>query len=250
LNGISQAIGDSSVYFYDRGNKAIQEKNYPLADSMFTISLKYLRHPDTYYNRAAVRKKMGNMKGYCIDLGNAANMKDTVANRLFWKNCGKMDTVYYPHIISVDKDNFIYMDIIAKCIYTTDAKFNRFDSKKKLIASWEITNNDTIFYLTPTPPKYPEDESQITENLRYITPNYQSDVLLLGLGFTVLPDGNMEDIKIASVGVDKYYEDQIVKVFKKYTRKWTPGKFEGRSVKYRKTIFWSVKYIEKKYGEK
>ncbi len=61
---------------YVLGNTAIAKKEYDRADSLFTLSLRILPHPDTYYNRAVCRRRMNDFSGYCVDLASAANMSN------------------------------------------------------------------------------------------------------------------------------------------------------------------------------
>lgn len=255
FSGIFGQTKDSASYYYSLGNEELGRMNYTVADSLYSLSLKYFKHPDTYFNQALARKKLGNMKGYCIDLSNAANLRDTAANKLFWKNCIKIDTLYY------NKDNsnaskyaFSYMDIISKCIYTTDCTYKRFNIDKNIIVSAEVINDDTLFYTTPNPPKYPEDEKEIVENLKYVVPQEddikKEKIHTIIIAFTVLENGSMNDIKILTLGVDKKYEEEIINVFKKYTRTWIPARYNGIPVKFRKKIMYRVKYVEKNYGEK
>ena len=49
-------------FFYQEGVKAAHLNKYPAADSLFTLSLNIQPHPDAYFNRAAIRLRLGNQK--------------------------------------------------------------------------------------------------------------------------------------------------------------------------------------------
>jgi hypothetical protein len=140
------------------------------------------------------------------------------------------------------------MDITTKCIYTTDLSYKRIDYNKKVLVSMKVINNDSIFYVTPSPPKYPENENNIIENLKYIVPAEDerkgNNLFTVFLTFTILENGSMTDISVFSIYVKEKYDRQIISVFKKYTKNWTPAKFNGRPVKYRKTLAWQVEYVK------
>jgi hypothetical protein len=85
---------DTSLIYYESGLKAFKHKKYKLADSLFTLSANLTPHPDTYFNRAAVREKMGDKKGFCQDVLKATSFGDKEAGALFGKECGMTDTFY------------------------------------------------------------------------------------------------------------------------------------------------------------
>lgn len=85
-----------AVKLYDAGNSAFAKNDYRKADSLFTLSLDLEPHPDAYYNRAVCRRKLGDSKGYCMDMGAASRIGDNEAYKIFWKQCAKLDTVLTP----------------------------------------------------------------------------------------------------------------------------------------------------------
>lgn len=238
---------DKATEFYLAGNDAVAIRKYALADSLYTLSLNIMPHPDTYYNRATVRKRLKDMKGYCIDIGNAANMRDTVALREFWKDCGKVDTNYYDkNNQRSTKQDFEFYEIITGCIYTTDAKYSKYAKPKKRIVEYEVKNNDTLFFLTEIPPHYPQGESQVIENIKYIYPpkeerNGKKQAIVV-MSYTILKTGEISDINASVIGFSKEYTQTLIDALKTNTKKWRPAEQNGRKVKFRKNAMFVIAF--------
>lgn len=92
LISISQ-ISDATR-FYEAAVKASGSQKFRTADSLFTLAANLEPHPDTYFNRASVRLRLENKKGYCEDLACSSAMGDAEALSLFCKVCGQADTVF------------------------------------------------------------------------------------------------------------------------------------------------------------
>ncbi|MDI1354516.1 MAG: energy transducer TonB [bacterium] len=108
---------------------AFDADHYKTADSLFTLAIDSGGIGYTYYMRALVRSKLGNRKGYCNDLANAAERYNEDSKYLFKSNCGTIDTIYHDGhetLTSKDKARSVilrYHD--AKYNYDIDFKYAR-----------------------------------------------------------------------------------------------------------------------------
>lgn len=92
---IANAQNKKEHMAFEQGVIAFSEQRYILADSLFSIALNYKKQPDTYFNRGMVRRKIGDEKGFCLDIRQAALMGDKDAKKLYYILCSQRDTVYY-----------------------------------------------------------------------------------------------------------------------------------------------------------
>ncbi len=153
---------DKSLEYFDAGNIAVNKGQYVIADSLFSLSLRLKATADTYYNRAAVRKKLNRMGDYCSDIGLAASLNDKESSDLFWRDCCSKDTLYSDKEgAKTNKEAHAYFEVVCKMKYSTDNSYRKYTSSNKKIVSFDVTNNDTIYSLTPTLPIYSEKEEFI-----------------------------------------------------------------------------------------
>lgn len=137
---------DESKELYDLGNVAFSQKEYKKADSLFTLSLNILPHPDTYYNRAVCRNKLNNFAGYCTDLAAAASLNDKESRRIYWKVCAKTDTIFKKGNAELaNKTNYEVAELITSYEYNSNFDYEKIDSMGNILLSRIRLNNDTIY---------------------------------------------------------------------------------------------------------
>ena len=130
-----------------------------LQNSLFTISIDLLPHPDTYYNRAACRKKLGDFNGYCIDLFVCSRYGDKEAEKIFWEKCGEFDTTYnnFNDDINSDSSNAVFKEIVQSAKLVDFYHCFQYNFKEELIVHYYISKNDTIYMESNvlTDPEFP-----------------------------------------------------------------------------------------------
>ena len=72
-----------STEYYNKGVEYLNNKNYTVADSLFTTSLEYYPSVDAYYNLAASKLKQGDTCSLCHNLKKAALLGDTVSTKYY-----------------------------------------------------------------------------------------------------------------------------------------------------------------------
>lgn len=228
---------DRSLEYYNHGNNAVSNKQYELADSLFTLSLNLKPTADTYYNRAIVRKKLNKMSDYCLDIGSASSFDDKESTDLFWKDCCSKDTIYYNKgNIEIEKGEHAFYEVVCKMKYSTDNSYRKYSPSNKKLVSYEVKGQDTIFVLTQKPPTYPESEEYIKMILMNNSVLKQEDIKNLKVWwavvtYTVLKNGENSDITCKS-NLGKEYNEKVEAVFKKYIKKWQPAEYNGKKVNY------------------
>ena len=242
---------DKSLEYFDAGNIAVNKEQYQLADSLFTLSIKLKATADTYYNRAAVRKKLNRMADYCSDIGLAASLNDQESTDLFWRDCCSKDTLYSDKDgANTGKGTHAYYEVVCKMKYSTDNSYRKYTSINKKIVSFDVTNNDTIYSLTPTPPIYAEKEEFIKmilmnncelkkEDIKNIT------VPWVVVSYTVQKNGENGNIKCKS-NIGKVYDEKVEAIFKKYIKNWKPAEYNGKKVNYAMSVAFVPKVISNK----
>ncbi|MDF2436059.1 MAG: hypothetical protein K0Q95_435 [Bacteroidota bacterium] len=232
---------NEAIKYYEEGNKAANMGRLALADSLYTVSINISPDNNSYFNRAVVRKKMHDQKGYCLDLGTASGLNDHEATKLYWKDCGSVDTVFYDRQDSVVKKGaHASLAVVSKSKYTTYMRYKKMELSKKIIVHFEVLNDDTIFYVTPNPPKYPESEENITAMLyKNVVPTEAEKGSLpltyVLVSFNVLENGEIANI-LATSALEKTFTDRLVVALRKNIKKWQPAMYENRPVKYKKYI--------------
>ena len=232
---------NKSLDYYNEGSKAATNKQYQLADSLYTLSLNLKPNADTYYNRAVVRKNLNRMSDYCSDIGSASALEDKESTDLFWKDCCSKDTIYYNKGGSVtNKGDHDYFVVLCKMKYSPDNSYRKYSRTNKKLVSYEVKNSDTVFSLTPVPPVYPENEDNIKMILMNNTVLKEDDVKNMKVWwavvtYTVLKNGENADIKCKS-NIGKSYDDKVEAIFKKYIKKWQPAEYNGKKVKYSMSV--------------
>lgn len=235
------AQSDKSLEYYNAGNTAVSNKQYELADSLFTLSLNLKPTADTYYNRASVRKKLNKMNDYCSDIGSASALDDKESTDLFWKDCCSKDTIYYnKEGVAINKGGHSYYEVVCKMKYSSDNSYRKYNAINKKLVSYEVKENDTIFSLSPTPPIYPENEEYIKMILMNNTELKKEEVENLKywwavVTFTVLKNGENANVKCKS-NLGKSYDERVEIIFKKYIKKWKPAEYNGKKINYAMSV--------------
>jgi hypothetical protein len=232
---------NQAIKFYDEGNKATSMGNLILADSLYTLSIKIAPDNNAYFNRAVVRNKMHDIKGYCLDLGTASGLNDIEATQLYWKDCGIIDSVFYNKDGDIVKrGEHAFFEVVSKSKYTTYVRYKKMDLNRKVIVHYEVINNDTTFYTTPVPPKYSETEENIVNViLKNVIPTAKEKkshtFTFVLITFIVIENGTIANI-IVSSELEKSYDERLVEALKTNMKKWEPAKYENRPVKYKKYV--------------
>lgn len=235
-----------SLKYFEEANKATHSGQLLLADSLYTLSLALERHKDTYFNRAIVRKRLNRTADYCLDLGSASSMNDNEATKLYWKECGTIDSTYFnDELIPVKKGEHTFCEIKSKSKYSTYMRFKRINVKNELLVHFEVINDDSIFYLTTDPPKYPVSENDLISKIAgsVIPTNEEKSRInesIVIMTFKILPSGDIDEIMIFS-GLNKSYNDRLKESLEQQVKKWEPAKFENKPVIFKKWIKFYVK---------
>lgn len=247
---------DTSEIYYQAGIKEFSVRNYKVADSLFSISLKYNKHKDTYFNRAVSREKLNNKKGYCEDLVDASILGDTEALTVFCQTCGKaIDTLYFLSDNSKgDKKHFYYYKVNYTSNYVTPFDINFLNKYVEKEINEKVTkaiedryetifkpDNNGIYYNTETPVEFPGGdealEAFIKKNL--IIPDRIKNNKLQGkviLKFIINEDGSITDLKMLH-GMPDCMQCGVEAVkMAKLMPSWIPGTVKGKPVKCQWTL--------------
>ena len=135
-----------AVKLYDAGNSAFAKNDYRKADSLFTLSLDLEPHPDAYYNRAVCRRKLGDSKGYCMDMRAASKIGDKEAYKIFWKQCAKRDTIYKTmNGEAASAVNFDTREYVVSYNYNTNFEYEKYSRSDTLLLS-KFRDNNLVVY--------------------------------------------------------------------------------------------------------
>ncbi len=135
-----------SETLYDKGNAAVKRKDYRTADSLFTLSLNLVPHPNSYYNRAVCRRQLNDFKGYCIDLLAATSFDDLDAKNLYWSHCAKADTLYKKQTEEIaNKTDYETVEYITSYKYNTNFDYKKSSQSKKIMLSKIRVDNVVIY---------------------------------------------------------------------------------------------------------
>lgn len=225
---------------YQEGVKQSNVKKYEAADSLFTLSANLEPHPDTYFNRAAIRSRLNNKKGYCEDLACAAAMNDVESLDLFCKECGKADT-------SFNNNGLLQSWQAAYTVTYTSIHFvnnliGRYNAKKRLI---NIDWNEPWHYRNYTHQDSTNRVDEVAEfsggfvalarfiqaNLSYPIEAREAGISgTVNLEFVINSFGYVKNIKVIKgiVGCKScdYEAARIVAIMPR----WKPAKIDGKNV--------------------
>ena len=224
----------AAIKYYDAAVKYFNNKEYKIADSLFTLSNNLEPHKDTYFSRSVCRLHLGNKKGYCEDLAFATHLGDGEAHKLYWKYCGTADTVYLNKNDSVCKnEGHFYKQITYKSEYTNTNQVIKFDKNNFPVPI--INDSDTISSDLETIAEFPGGipalMNYLTANIKYpkmaIEANISGKVFLK---FVVFKDGTIRDVTVLK-GVSGCIEcdNEAIRVVNNITP-WKPSKVKGKNV--------------------
>lgn len=240
---------DPSVILYDKGNAAFARKDYRTADSLFTLSLNIVPHPDSYYNRAVCRRQLNDFKGYCLDLNSASELGDGESYRLYSKQCVKSDTTYKK--ISGDlatKADYEIVEYLKTYKYNTDFDYDKLDSAHKLTLS-KIRRNNEIIYKHCSEVRTAKYKTNLDTLIHFIKTqtNYleaiSANELAGYLNVSVMIDekGHPKNPVITFGTYDEITPILFKELFD--TLQWIPAKYNDRNVKSMVDI--NITYYEK-----
>ena len=233
-------IPDKSLEYFNSGNQALSQRQYFLADSLYTLSITLNPNPDTYYNRAYVKKKNNDLSGYCSDLNNATNLGDTISFKEFWAYCGKIDTTYFDisHNES-NKLNYNYFEITKKGFYTQNISFQKINREKKILLSFDVIDNDTIFEYGSIELEHPVFKNGevallkfIQNNLKYPKEDRERNITgIVYLSFIINEKGEIKNITVVrGIKGSLNLEKEAMRVVAVMPN-WIPGRYNGRPIK-------------------
>ena len=232
---------------YQEATKAFVNKDYVLADSLYTVTLRYRPNADTYFKRAMTRQKLNRQKGYDEDLVFAAAMGDNESYTLLKKDFEKADTLRITiKIVNVDSTELGFYHVsysTSKTKEVLDAKFN--DQNKILNVTWytPLAQIDTI---AEEPAEFTGGlkalMKYISMNVRY--PSYAREKGISGkayLKFEVTQTGAIDRVVLLK-GVEdcKECDEEAMRVVAGMPR-WMPARLNGRLVKTYFTLPFSFK---------
>ena len=85
----------SALKLYKLGVESFNNKDYKTADSLFTKSVELEPYPNTYFNLASTKKKLGDNCGFCNYIEMASKLGDEEASELFSSRCFTYYTTFY-----------------------------------------------------------------------------------------------------------------------------------------------------------
>lgn len=229
----------TALGFYEQGVKASNLKNNRLADSLFSLSADLEPHPDTYFNRATVRARVNDVKGYCEDMACSAAMGDLEALSLFCKNCGKVDTVLNKaQMLNLWQEKY---SVKYKCLYFDNSLIGRYNSKNKLLGfGWALkpdTNHikDSSEVREERPAEFP---GGVTELSRFIKTNMEYPIEAREQGisgrvhtkFVINSFGYIENIEILKGVKNCASCDQEAIRLLRIMPRWQPASVNGKNV--------------------
>jgi len=233
--------------YYQEATKAFGNKEYLLADSLYTIALRYQPNADTYFKRAMTRQKLNLQKGYDEDLAFAAAMGDKEASTLFQKDFEKADTMrIIIKMVNGDSTELGFYHVSYSTTKTKEVLDTKFDSQNKILnVIWytPITQIDTIA----------EEPAEFTGGLKalmkYISmnvhyPSYARERGISGkayLKFEVTQAGTIDRVVLLKGVADcKECDEEAMRVIATMPR-WRPARLNGKFVKSYFTLPFSFK---------
>jgi len=240
--GFSQ-FKSKAVKLYDAGNTAFAKNDYRAADSLFSLSLDLEPHPDAYYNRAVCRRKLGDSKGYCIDMGGAANMGDPEAYKIFWKQCAKRDTVYKNSSGDIaSKISFDAKEYITSYKYNTNFEYEKYGKEDTLLLS-KVREDNVVFYRPCNEVSVAMYKGSIDSLIRYIkekTDFMEQVKIKHWLTVAVLEIKTNEKGKIIELKAEDGQKDESVEVLKSELLampEWDPARHVEKPVKFQNKLY-------------
>lgn len=239
-----------ALKYYDAAVNYYNQQNYKAADSLFTRSNFLEPHKDTYYSRAACRFKMGDKEGHCSDLAYATQMKDKSAEKLFLKNCGKIDTIYLTKDgKDANKKNHRYKCIQYSYLDSLSILFATDSTGMPVRLKFKGNEGAELFTTVEEQAEFPGGIANMT---KFIQMNLKYPVVARERGITgkcflkyiINEDGFITDIFVVQ-GVPNCAEcdEEAIRIVK-LMPPWKPAKMKGKPVKcyFNMPISFRIKY--------
>lgn len=231
---------DTAFKYYEMGLKAFNQGKIRSADSLYSLSIKISKHPDTYYNRSIARSILRNTEGYCEDLCHAAALGDKECDTLFRKECGSADTIY------TDNNNKpatrlkhdVY-NVLYQSKYKNGNISVRYNNKGVYMSAVELgpdpkANSLPQEAIVPEfPGGKPSMDKFIKTTLKYPTAAKTKNISgVVIVKFVVNRWGYLENIMVVS-GIKDCREcsKEALRVISAMP-KWTPGSMKGSTARY------------------
>lgn len=225
---------------YDEGIKYFEQNEYMIADSLFAESLKLYPHPDTYFNRAVARKRVGDEASFAQNLERAMELGDTAARNIYYRQCTVADTFY------LTKDNkqatlfdFYRCIVFRKSIYTSYQEVQRFAPSGEVDLKYLVKERDTLYYMVPgldsLALKSTEFSNNLKKHLQY--PPSLKDQQASGVvwvNFLVEKDGSISDIIVVKSNALAFSAETITAI--RNAGKFPVVYHEGKPVRMKLTI--------------
>jgi TonB family protein len=239
---------DKSEILYDRGNAAVTRKDYRTADSLFTLSLNLVPHPDSYFNRAVCRRQLNNFKGYCLDLKSATELGDNESSKLYFKQCVKSDTIFKKsNNEPAVKTDFDFVELVTSYKYNSDFDFRKYDTSGNINLSRLRVDNISYYRncLEVKEALYKGDIDSLvnyikneTTFLKYVKKNDLFEIAYISL----LIDENGKVSKVQSNSGFKLKVDAELENIFTTMPNWNPAIYNNKAVKFMHDL--SVKYYD------
>ncbi len=226
----------NATKFYDQGGLAFEKGNYKLADSLYSLALDFHPYRNAYFNRAVCRQKLGDIRGFCIDIFACSKGGDKEAEKLFWKRCGNRDTIYHDFNANLDSDSVTSSkkEIIESSQYIDHYYYYKYNFKDELQIGYFIENGDTIFVggRDLLLPEYPGGESGI---LKYFSDNLRiskraMEYYISGTIYVTLfinKDGKIVNVSLLR-GLNEELNEEVLDVIIKMPA-WKPSFYNSRA---------------------
>jgi hypothetical protein len=240
IQALSAQKKDKSIALYDQGNLELAKKNYRSADSLFTLSLNISPHPDTYFNRAACRQQMNDLKGYCQDIGGAASYRDKEALSIYYKECCKVDTVITLNESGNYKKGIKSIEFVTTYKYNENLDYEKYDEDTTLLVSYYIYNRDTIYKSGSdiNLAKFQDEDDLLFDFIKktkfadWMKTNHSTGKLSLTL--IIDENGKVSDVKITQT-INNEFEAGLIKELYGLPNS-LPANMSGRNIKSQKTV--------------
>jgi hypothetical protein len=218
--------------YYEQGQREYKAGNFKLADSLFTEAIKNYRWPEAFYNKASASIQMGNLKEYCINLKEAADLGDEGSQEKYKERCTATTTTYR------DQNNLYCTKEVASCseVITKDQHALILNYSKYIGDSLElsmvINKRDTafIFCQEMVPPEFIGGEQMLlkflSDNVKYPPHSHTNNITdIIYVVFIVESGGEISSIRIRKgKQIDLIME--VIRVIN-IMPAWNPGKCNG-----------------------
>ncbi len=265
------SLSMSAQDYFKEGVKYYRQKNYVMADSMFTKQLNVNpSDQNVIFNSGIVKLNLKDTCAFCNDMYILYHtFQDKNAEKLYFLLCGRNDTMYFDkHYLPSDKHHFKYYEILEHHKYTNllNGLYGEIHAPKSnhrltiastiyplskipndIIATFCLYGDSTREYLfTQSPPSFPGDEDA---KLKYVlhSPYYIQAMKELKLHHVVVDvqyiidkDGKIKDITVTEINGKTDNIEELKKLTKLIIANMPtqiPATFMGEKVDYLKSDF-------------